>query len=154
MPEESDWTFKTLEKYFERVIKELNERYEQRFKGQESALSAALISTEKAINAAKEAQDGVNTKGNEFRASLEDYQKNMLSRNEARSEFKQIREAIQRNDTAIIALQVSHGQGTGESRALAKAAQQRNWIIGIIVACILNFIGITVGFIYFILQTK
>lgn len=41
-----------IEKYFERILREMDQRYEQRFKAQESAAALALASTKEALQVA------------------------------------------------------------------------------------------------------
>jgi hypothetical protein len=142
--------FISLKEYFENKLIEFDKRFEQRFTSQERALQVSVENTEKALNAAKNAQDGVNSKGNEFRASLEDYQKNMVSRHEFISEIKQIRESVGRNTDSINALQVIQSHGSGEDSAIAASKAQRNWAIGLGVVISIFLAGSIITLIYFL----
>jgi small-conductance mechanosensitive channel len=98
-----EWTVATLKEHFEKLLIELDQKYTQRFNGQELAVNAAFIAQKSAIDAALAAADRAVQKAevaaekrfesvNEFRNTLKDQQSGLLSRVEADAEFRALRE--------------------------------------------------------------
>ena len=67
----SKWTLDTLKKYFERILAEMDRRYQQRFESQERALSEQKQSTESRLQ-----------EMNEFRSALADSSAKYITRGE------------------------------------------------------------------------
>lgn len=113
------------------LMHERDRRYEDRFKGQETAVAAALAaqkelttsafaSSEKAIGKAETAQSDYNVRSNEFRGQLDDQAKMLMPRTETENTFKQHRELIDRlRDEGRIAVEA----GTRESRLLVESVR-------------------------------
>jgi hypothetical protein len=114
-----------LKEFFERVVKERDERYTQRFEAQETAITTAMNAAEKAVNAAMAAAEKAVAKAeaatdkrlegmNEFRATLSDQQSTFVRQDVADTRFKGIEAQI-----AILNSQASksEGRGTGLNQA-------------------------------------
>jgi hypothetical protein len=101
------------ERWFLRLLIEKDKQYEQRYKAQQIALTAALTSQEKAVNAALAATDRAVSKAevasdkrfesvNEFRGNMSDMQATLMPRAEAESRIKSLEDKLQ---TAIKSIQ-------------------------------------------------
>lgn len=158
----SEWTFKTVIKYFERVIEELDKRYDQRLQlnqvavstalsAQEKSVAAAFEASEKAIIKAEIAQTAYNLRSNEFRAALDDQSKTFIPRIEADGRFQQLRDLVDSQLKQIIELQKSESRGEGGVNASNRAKSQSQWTIGTIITITLATISGISGWVLFLL---
>jgi chloramphenicol 3-O-phosphotransferase len=103
------------------LLREADLRHEQRFRGQNEAVTTALASAEKAVNAALAAADRAVLKAegasdkrfdsvNEFRSSLNDMVRDLLPRKEADQRFTGITEKL---DEVMRRQDKSEGTGGG-----------------------------------------
>lgn len=126
--EPSGWTVDTLRAHVESLIDERDNRYEQRFSAQQTALKDALSAAEKAVAAALMAADRAVAKAeaaaerrfesvNEFRQTLSDQTNTLLPRAEADSRFQNIIDKVE-------SLSKSIDRREGQSRGL-----NMGWVI-------------------------
>lgn len=99
----SGWTVDTLKLHLEGIIKAGDERYEQRFKGQEQAVKDALAAQEKAVNAALVAAEKAvlvaETNASEWRKGANEWRQAMTDREVkfvGTNEFSLLKERIDR----------------------------------------------------------
>jgi chromosome segregation ATPase len=136
------------------VMVERDRLYAERSDSANRAVLAAFSSSEKAIEKAETAQTAYNVRSNEFRASLDDAQKNMLSRTEAQSEFRRVEERCDdikaQLDRHREALSVeikelresrdkSEGKSTGVSATIGLMIAVAGLVGGTITAIVLRF---------------
>lgn len=154
----------TVSHWLERLIRENDRRYSERFEGQEravaaamaaaekavaaamaaqeKAISAALMASEKAIGKAQQAQEGVNMRQNEFRASLDDYTKLMLPRLEADASLKEIRNLIAVINSQVEELRRGASHGSGATEATAQARQSASRVTALLISTALSILGL------------
>ena len=148
-----DWTHDSLREYVERVFKEADRRYEQRFADQEKAVSAALAAAEKAVNtaliSAKEAvikAESASEKRfesvNEFRATLADQSATLISRIEVEGQFKSTNEKV---DVVMSRMDRLEGRAGGSNATWAYAIAGVG-LLGTIVGIIGGIIAIVILF--------
>jgi hypothetical protein len=77
------WTLETLKEHFDALITSNDRRYEQRFKDSQTALDAALNAAKEAVLKAENATEKRLEGQNEFRGTLDDWQKTTMPRSEA-----------------------------------------------------------------------
>lgn len=168
----SRWTIDQLKELVERLDRERDRRYEQRFEGQEKAVAAALAAAEKAvaaalaaqekavvaafessreaINKAETAQAAYNARSNEFRSALDDQGKimstTMIPRIEADKSFATLRDMIDAQKREIVDLQKGASRGEGGHAAGVASRNQANWTIG----AVLTVVSIIATLIYFL----
>ncbi len=141
-----------LKEYIERIFTERDARYVEMFRSNDTAVRAALAAQEKQVNSAFEAsekaivkaetaQTAYNLRSNEFRASLDDQAKLLLTRTEADVRFQQFRELADSLGKEIIALRLAYSQGEGGSRAAKEARSNSQWVIGLLVGIALATLG-------------
>jgi len=111
---------------------------------QEKAVAAAAESSAKAIDKAEIAQMGVNERGNEFRKSLDDYTKLMLSRTEADSRFNAQSATIEKQGAMIEELRRGASRGEGGVGAAGAAKTQTLWMLAFVVGSLLTIIGLAI----------
>jgi hypothetical protein len=121
---------------------------------QEKAVAAAAESSEKAITKAETAQAGVNVRGNEFRASLDDYTKLMLPRVEADGRFKELRNLIDTNGILVEELRRFASRGEGTVTASEKARERSSWVIALLVTTGLSLIGMIGTWLFMLMNKK
>lgn len=103
--EVSGWTTDTLHSHIIRLIAANDDRYQERFDGQQQALKDALVGQEKAVGAALDAAKEAVTKAeissdkrfesvNEFRATLSDQARDFLPRKEYESRHEALMNRI------------------------------------------------------------
>ena len=78
-----DWSIDALREYFERILKESDRRYEQRFEDQKEAIVKAEEATERRF-------EGVN----EFRQTLSDQAATFVSRTEVLQQYRAINDKV------------------------------------------------------------
>jgi predicted nucleic acid-binding Zn-ribbon protein len=107
---EMGWSFSALAEHLssvtETLLREVDKRYEQRFKQQEKATDTAFIAQEKAIQAALAAAKEAVTKAenavekrfdntNEWRGAMQDRDRDLMPRKEIEQRFDSVR--VQQN---------------------------------------------------------
>jgi hypothetical protein len=102
----------SLKEHIERILGEMDKRYEQRFAASQKASSDALAATEKAIDKQDAASEKRFASVNEFRATLSDQAAQLLPRAEAQVEFKALRDRL---DAITLRQERSEGKSTGLS---------------------------------------
>lgn len=146
----AEWTVETLKEYFEALLAAYDLRYGQRFIAQELAVKDALVGQEKAVTAALVAADRAVAKAetaaekrfesvNEFRAQLKDQQIGLLSRAEADSEFRAIREIVGAQAKEITTIREAQSVSFGKGAGL-----QAGWAIAL---AVLGAVGTIAGII-------
>lgn len=119
--------------FFEKLMRESDLRYEQRFKAQNEAVSTAMVAAEKAVNAALISAERAVSKAeiaadkrfeavNEFRAMLNSIVASLMPRTEADQRLSAISDRIEalslRSDERIVVLTArldkTEGSGTGK----------------------------------------
>lgn len=88
--ERETWSVETLRA----ILEERDARYTQRFADMERALTAALASSEKAINKAEVATEKRFESVNEFRTTLSDQATQFMTRNEAAALLQRINDRV------------------------------------------------------------
>ncbi len=135
----SGWTVDTLHSHMLRMLEEMDHRYEQRYMGQQEAITAALMAQKEVVQAALMAADRAVAKAetasekrfegvNEFRATLSDQAANLMPRAEAEARMSAQAEKIEAMSSR---LDRSEGKGVGMSAAIAFAAGGIGLVIGI-----------------------
>ena len=79
----SGWTTDTLREHFTVLLKEVDQRNEQRFKDQDSAVKAALAAAEKAVTKAEANVEKWRESQNEWRGAMNDRERDLMPRMEA-----------------------------------------------------------------------
>ena len=97
------------------LLVERDHRYEQRFQAQADLLMQAIRSSDKALVKAEAATEHRLESMNEFRATLDDYTRTLISRDEVMGKF----EALSDRVSTLEKHQAAGGGGT--------AAQARGW---------------------------
>ena len=77
-----------------RLAQERDRRFDQQLQAQKEAVAVALTQAEKASERSQTAQDKVNTTQNEFRGSLNDYVKDLVTRRENEQVIAELRGLI------------------------------------------------------------
>jgi hypothetical protein len=90
----SGWTLRAFKDYVERLLHEADRRYEERFQGQEKAVSAALAAAAEATSKAETNAERWRNNANEWRAAMTDRERNFMSRDQANSMFDAIEKQI------------------------------------------------------------
>jgi len=142
MSDKQQWTIETLKERFDNFLAEREQRYMEMFKSSKEAVSSAFAASEKAIEKSDIALKEYKTNANEIRAALNDWQKNMISRNEEKVDVELLRTLIENQDKIISSLQISfeRSQGLGEGTSITQAQnnKQRNFFVALIVNSILS----------------
>jgi len=154
-------------KYFNRILKEREMRYQERFASGEALLYQTIASLERsmerelasqekaalrsvsqsetAISKAETAQAGVNIRGNEFRQSLDDYVKTMLTKSEAELKWNQIAKTLDEITDQIAELRRNQvASDTRRSEAMSTKTDTR-WSVDKLLAIITALIGFGVA---------
>lgn len=74
------WTVTSLHAHFDKVLYEMDKRYEQRFSAQEQALAAALRAAQAAVAISETNSDKWRANANEWRAAMEDRERKFVTR--------------------------------------------------------------------------
>ena len=106
----SEWTVDTLKEHLELIIAEKQRAVDAAFAAQKSAIDAALAAADRAVQKAETAAEKRFESVNEFRAQLKDQQAGLMTRPEADSEFRAIREKI---DGMVSRQDKGEGKGVG-----------------------------------------
>jgi phosphopantetheinyl transferase (holo-ACP synthase) len=163
-----------IEKYFESqfqrlegIMNERDNRYQERFLAQQEGIKVGLAAVKElnsvvaeaakeAVIKAEQAQAGINIRGNEFRQSLDDYTKLMMSRTESLTLHKATDDKIEARSVVIdskideikkdiIKLrEFQSNYGGGEKKEKEKR-EQSNWNIGLIVLLVSNLVAIGIS---------
>lgn len=146
----------------EKVAEERNRRYEDKFRGSDTAVAAALAaskeltsaafaSSEKAIIKAEEAQRESNAKSNEFRGQLSDQASTFMPRLEAESRINALAEKVDdnKNDAlkAINDLNKSRDVTLGGAASRHDSQIKTQWAITLAVSIFFALLGIAIGFL-------
>lgn len=78
----TEWTLESLRTYFERVVVELDRRYEQRFTAEAKAVASAMTAAQTAIDKAEANALTWRENANEWRAAMTDREKRFATRSE------------------------------------------------------------------------
>src|SRR3990172_2692720 len=81
------WTLDSLYEFLERLIRESDRRYSERFNAQERALEAALLSARSAVEKAEAESREWRRGSNEWRDAMSDKDARFLTREEADARF-------------------------------------------------------------------
>ena len=146
----------------EKLMLERDRRYEDRFKGQETAVQAALAAQEKfnsavsaaskeAILKAEASQIGVNERSNEFRGQLADQAATLMPRKESETAVGSLRELFDREINVIRSdiksLRESRSEDSGEK--VGRFSQQQFVVMLIsIIGSLLGIGGVVVAIAY------
>jgi chromosome segregation ATPase len=150
----------SIREYFERIVRELDERLttavnslkelmEAKLKSIDDATKAAFASSEKAIVKAEDAQKDYNVRTNELRGALSDQALRMMTRVEYEANHAALTEKIEAVHASvdkqysdlkkeIADLRESRSKGGGKEEALQAEHQQSNWRIGLAIGIILS----------------
>ncbi len=128
----SEWTVETLREYLDVRLAEMDRRYSERFEAQTKALDAAFLSAQTAVQAALLSAEKAVTKAetaaerrfesvNEFRATLSDQARELMSRAEATALLAALDAKItglaEKNDATALRVEkmasTSHGMQSG-----------------------------------------
>lgn len=106
----------------------------------------AFIASSRAVDKAELAQKEYNVRSNEFRAALDDAQKDMLSRPEAKAEFDRTGERFDQIQKEILILRDFQNKSQGKSTGMSSVAAIIISCIGVIgtILGILSLLGKTV----------
>jgi hypothetical protein len=129
----SSWTIDSVLVHLNRVLAEMDQRFEQRFEGQQRATDAALTSAKEAVLKAETAAERRFEGVNEFRATLADQAATLMPRAETEQRLRALTDRI--NDLALIVSQMQ-GHDTGVSAAwgyLAGAVGVVAAVVGILI---------------------
>jgi hypothetical protein len=143
---------------------EADRRYEDRFRGAEGAVAAALAaqkeltsaafaSSEKAIVKAEDAQREYNVRSNEFRGQLDDQAKTLMPRIETENRFGTMDAKVEEIKKELASLRESRSSGWGKDQAEADAHATSKWIVGLVIVVVLNLLGTAVAIILFVVRT-
>jgi len=119
----------TLREYIDRLLYEVDKRYEQRFSAQEAATRAALASTQLAVDKAEVAAREWQRNSNEWRGAMDDKDKLLLTRPEYNSDHKGVVSRLGALETL-------------RDIAMGKASQS-----AVVLALLGSVIGIVIGLI-------
>jgi hypothetical protein len=123
-----------LKEYFERILREVDIRYSQRFDAQERAVAAALAAAKEAVGKAEAATERRLEGVNEFRKSLEDQQNTFVRQDVADARYKSMEDRI-----SVLSAQDNETKGRG-------AGRNDIWIILVVVAGLI--VSVTALFIH------
>ena len=142
---------------------ERDRRYEDRFKGQETAVQAALAAQEKfnsavsaaskeAILKAEASQIGVNERSNEFRGQLADQAATLMPRKETEASMQNIRDIVDREIKIIRAeinsLRESRSELSGRSQQAVVTKLDFQWALPLIVSVVFGIASIVLVFVF------
>ena len=96
-----DQLFQSYAESQARLSVERDRRLDEQLTSQKEAVAVALSQAEKAAERAQKAQDKVNTTQNEFRGSLNDYVKDLVTRRENEQVIAEMRGLIAQNQAAV-----------------------------------------------------
>jgi hypothetical protein len=134
---DSGWNFKTLKKYFERVLTERELRYKQMFNDAKDA----LIKAEVALREYK-------ATANEFRGTLQDQALLFMPRTESENTAKELRSLIEAQNKRVTSLEIGESRDVGGTQAKSESKTNNQWIISLLVGLMLGLLG------YFIAAKK
>jgi len=96
-----DQLFESYAKAQSRLSEERDRRLDDQLQAQKEAVAVALSQAEKSSERAQQAQDKVNATQNEFRGSLNDYVKDLVTRRENEQVISEMRGLIAQNQAAV-----------------------------------------------------
>jgi hypothetical protein len=141
----SGWTVDTLAQHYRQRFDDLTKLLDERALGQQTAMSAALASADRATAKAEVAANSRFESVNEFRAQLNDQASTFMTRAEANALLAAVGERLTRIEER---LNVGAGQDSGqaEARELRQAsARQALLIIGSVVATVSVAVALILG---------
>ena len=138
-----------LETFYE----ERDRRYEDRFKAQETAVAAALASSEKltgaafaaskeAIVKAETAQTTYNTSHNDLTRKMDEQYKQMMPRPESDAKFEARDEKIEELKKEISVLREARSKSGGREEVVIERRARSEWIIGLFIMAGLTLFGL------------
>src|SRR5579872_6022560 len=138
------------------TIDERDKRYEDRFKASETAVSAALSAQKEAVNAAfaasKEAigkaeiaQTAYNERSNEFRQTLDDQARLLLSRTEATAQFNAITARLDEVKARVNELEKFRSGNEGTDTAKERDSARVLLYIGLAITFFFSFMGLIIS---------
>lgn len=104
------WTVRTLKAHIEAVLHERDRRYTQRFTDLETATKVALATSEKAADKVATATEARFASVNEFRNTLADQAKDLITRAEVEANLAFLRQQVKELSDRV---NVSSGKGAG-----------------------------------------
>lgn len=127
------WTVETLRQYILSLLREMDERHEQRFNSQKELVASALSSADKAVMKAETAAEKRFDSVNEFRSLVNDQQRTLMPRLEAEIVAKALNDKI---DLLTRLLAEARGQQKGVSMSVVIVGSAMTLIISIVVAAL------------------
>ena len=136
----SGWTIDTLKEHYDRLLEDLEKRYDEKFLAQKSAVDAAFVSSQKAIDKSDESLKEYKATANEFRKTISDYRDQTISK----AEHRALETILDSHAKQIAALQVSEGRGEGNQSARGRFTATTISIIGLVIVVL----GLLVTILY------
>lgn len=99
-----------LKMHYDKVLEEMDRRYEQRFIAQESASRAAMTAAQEAVHKAEVAAEKRFDSVNEFRATLADQASTLMPRAESTLRWEAVSERVTKIEN-LLAADVGKSQG-------------------------------------------
>lgn len=134
--------------YREMKLRDRIERY--RDDTHERALTLAKHESDEAAKRLGEALTTYKANANEWLGTFRDFSSTTIPRGEIMAMLSEHKTAINKNTDEINLLMRGESRGAGGSDAMARARQQANWIIGIIVSVGIFATGTIITLIYFL----
>jgi len=165
MEPNKDWSINTLKEHICAVMKERDDRYEERFEAQEQATASALQGAERAQDLARNAMEKRLDAMNEFRAALTDQTRNFLTKNEYSLQHKALEDIIEAhilNEAERVQAQEERisGRLKGIKEDIEKKADEKDlqnvkdkqegnnkWLLGMVAAVVVALILTSVDLI-------
>ena len=119
----------TLREYIDRLLCEVDKRYEQRFNAQEAATRAALTSAQMAIDKAEASAREWQRNSNEWRGTMDDKDKLLMTRPEYNSDHKS---TVSRLDALETIRDIAMGKASQNAVVLALLGSVIGIVIGLI----------------------
>ena len=154
-----------LREEYKTLMNERDRRYEDRFKAQEAAVAAALVSqermttnafaaSEKAIQKAETSQTIYNERSNEFRGQLADQAKTLIPRTEAENHFQGYDEKLEDLKRSIADLRESRSSSAGRSLMANEGSLHSMWEKGNMIVVGLALVGMIVTIVLALMSKK
>ena len=154
-----------LREEYKTLMNERDRRYEDRFKAQEAAVAAALVSqermttnafasSEKAIQKAETSQTIYNERSNEFRGQLADQAKTLIPRTEAENHFRGYDEKLEDLKRSIADLRESRSSSAGRSLMANEGSLHSMWEKGNMIVVGLALVGMIVTIVLALMSKK
>ncbi len=162
----------SLYAYFERWLTSLetihaerDKRYEEKFRGLETATNIALAAVEKQTNAAfaanekailktDEAQRSYNERSNEFRGQLKDQAERLMPRTESIDKFKVVEEKLEECKREIGLLRETQVSLAGRDVERVERRQTTQWTAGQVLSTIFALLGFGLAIAAMLIKSK